>query len=128
MENKTLEERVKRELDVVYITSAGTRHLKKKEAIVQESQIQISRQARRRVKKNIMDIIDIILNTLKDNNWGIYYKSKPLQTLQIQDGSPLLKVNEVDEELIENAVEEEITTKRDEWTKSSQINSSQNQS
>ena len=128
MENKTLEERVKRELDFVYITSAGTRHLKKMDALVQESQIQISRQAREKVKKNIMDIVEIILQTLKDNNWGIYHKAKPLQTLQTQDGSPLLKVNEVDEELIERAVEEEITTKRDEWTKSSQINSSQNQS
>ena len=51
-----------------------------------------------------MSMVDILLNILKENNWGIFYKSEPMQTLTIQNDAPLLKINEVDTELIESAV------------------------
>lgn len=73
-----------------------------------------------------MDIVEIILKTLADRNWGIYHKSKPIHTLSIQEGSPLFAVNEVDEEHVEIAIEETISEKESEWTKSSQTNSQQN--
>ena len=50
------------------------------------------------------DMVDILMNILKENNWGIFYKSKPMQTLSLQDDTPLLRINEVDNESIEDAV------------------------
>ena len=49
-------------------------------------------------------MVDILMNVLKENNWGVFYKSEPMQTLSLQDGAPLLKINEVDNESIESAV------------------------
>ena len=43
-----------------------------------------------------MTIVDLIQKVIEDNNWGLYYKAKPLQNLQVQDGVPLLRVNDVD--------------------------------
>ena len=51
-----------------------------------------------------MSMVDILIRVLKENNWGVFYKSEPMQTLTIQDDSPLLKINEVDDESIEDAV------------------------
>ena len=51
-----------------------------------------------------MSMVDILINVLKENNWGVFYKSEPMQTLTLQDDSPLLRINEVDDESIEDAV------------------------
>ena len=50
------------------------------------------------------DMVDILINVLKENNWGVFYKSEPMQTLTLQDDAPLLKINEVDNDSIEEAV------------------------
>ena len=44
------------------------------------------------------------MDVLKENNWGVFYKSEPMQTLTIQDDAPLLKINEVDGESVETAI------------------------
>ena len=51
-----------------------------------------------------MNMVDILMNVLKENNWGVFYKSEPMQTLTLQDDAPLLKINEVDSDSIESAV------------------------
>ena len=51
-----------------------------------------------------MDMVDILVNVLKENNWGVFYKSEPMQTLTLQDDAPLLRINEVDDESLETAV------------------------
>ena len=51
-----------------------------------------------------MSMVDILINILKENNWGVFYKSEPIETLILQDDSPLLRINEVDNESIEDAV------------------------
>ena len=52
----------------------------------------------------VADMVDILMEVLKENNWGVFYKSKPMQTLSLQDDAPLLKINEVDRESISDAV------------------------
>ena len=49
-------------------------------------------------------MVDILMDVLKENNWGVFYTSEPMQTLTLQDGAPLLKINEVDDESLEKAV------------------------
>ena len=95
---------VKSELDFVYITSAGTRYLKEMDALYEESSIQSMREFKQQKQERIMDYTEIILKALGDMNWGVYYKSEPMHTLNMQDGAALYKVNEVDEDEIERVI------------------------
>ena len=96
--------KVKAELDTVYITSSGSRHLKEMDAIRAESQILQARESKEIRRKRLMNMVDILMEILKENNWGVFYKSEPMQTLTLQDDAPLLKINEVDSDSIEEAV------------------------
>ena len=49
-------------------------------------------------------MVDILIKVLRENNWGVFYKSEPMQTLTLQDDAPLLRINEVDDESVETAV------------------------
>ena len=106
---------VKSELEFVYITSSGTRYLKEMDALCAESAIQTIRESKQQKQERIMDYTEIILKALGDMNWGVYYKSEPMHTLNMQDGAALYKVNEVDEDeverVIKGAIEECLQTK-----------------
>ena len=76
------------------------------------------------------DIANIVLEVLKKNRSGIYFKSEPMQKLPVIDSSStLFKVNEVSEdELIESIKTqiEEITSERNnEWENHQAENKSQ---
>ena len=107
--------KVKSELDFVYITSAGTRYLKEMDALCAEAAIQTIRKSKHQKQERTMDYTEIILKALGDMNWGVYYKSEPMHTLNMQDGAALYKVNEVDEDeverVIKGAIEECLQTK-----------------
>ena len=92
------------ELETVYITTSGDKFLKKNDAVCAQSQIQQAKEAREKRRRIIMDMVDILMNVLKENNWGVFYKSEPMQTLTLQDDAPLLRINEVDGESIEQAI------------------------
>ena len=74
------------------------------DALCAEAQIQQARQSKQRRKDKMTKLVDILFDVMKENNWGVFYKSEPMQTLTIQDGSPLLKINEVDEDVVEKAI------------------------
>jgi hypothetical protein len=95
---------IKEELETVYITTSGSKYLKKMDALCAQSQIQQARESREKRRKVIMSMVDILLKVLKENNWGVFYKSEPMQTLTIQGDTPLLRVNEVDDDSLESAV------------------------
>ena len=106
---------VKSELDFVYITSAGTRYLKRMDALCAEASIQQARKFKQQKQERIMDYIEVMLKVFSDKNWGVYYKSEPMHTLNMQEGAALYKINEVDydevERVIERAIEECLQTK-----------------
>ena len=95
---------IKRELETVYITTSGDRFLKEMDALCAQSQIQQAKESKEKRRKKIMNMVDILISVLKENNWGVFYKSEPMQTLTLQDDAPLLKINEVDSDSIESAV------------------------
>ena len=95
---------IQKELDTVYITTSGDRFLKEMDALCAQSQIQQAKESKEKRRKKIMNMVDILISVLKENNWGVFYKSEPMQTLSLQDDAPLLKINEVDGYSIENAV------------------------
>ena len=116
--------KIRRELDTVYIDSGGTKHLDYMKALCAEAQIQSGRDRKLQQEKKIMDIIEKIMQVLKSENWGVYYKNQPIQPLEMQDGNSLYKVNQVDECDVETAITQALT-KGKPW-ESSQIDSDQN--
>ena len=95
---------VKSELDFVYITSAGTRYLKEMDALCEEAAIQAIRENKQQKQERIMDYIEVMLKVFSDMNWGVYYKSEPMHTLNMQEGAALYKINEVDEDEVERVI------------------------
>ena len=117
--------KIQRELDTVYIDSSGTKHLDYMKALCAEAQIESCRERKLQKKQRIMDIVELIMQVLKSENWGVFYKNQPIQPLEMQDGNALYKVNQVDECEIETAIEQALT-KGNPWEESSQIDSNQN--
>ena len=95
---------VKSELDFVYITSAGTRYLNRLDALCAEGSIQRSREIKQQKQERIMDYTEIILKAFGNMKWGVYYQSEPMQSLTMQDGAALYKINEVDEDEVERVI------------------------
>ena len=62
-----------------------------------------------------MNYTEIILKAFGNMKWGVYYQSEPMQSLTMQDGAALYKINEVDEDeverVIKGAIEECLQTK-----------------
>jgi len=107
--------KVKSELDFIYITSAGTRYLKEMDALCAEVSIQHAKKIKQQKQERTMDYTEIILKAFSNMNWGVYYQSEPMHTLNMQDGAALYKINEVDEDeverVIKGAIEECLQTK-----------------
>ena len=99
---------VKSELDFVYITSAGTRYLNRLDALCAEGSIQQAREFKQKKQERIMDYIEVMLKVFSDKNWGVYYRSEPMHTLSMQEGAALYKINEVDFDEVEKAIERAI--------------------
>ena len=117
--------KIKKELDTVYIDSSGRRHLDYIRAMCAETQIGAVRDRKLQQKQRIMDIVELIMQVLKSENWGVFYRNQPIQPLELQDGNALYKVNQVDESEIERIIQEALT-KGKPWEESSQIDSNQN--
>ena len=117
--------RIQKELDTVYIDSGGKKHLSYINALCAEAQIQSCRDRKLQREQRIMDIVEQIMQILKSENWGVYYRNQPIQPLEMQDGNALYKVNQVDECDVETAIEQALT-KGKPWKESSQTDSNQN--
>ena len=117
--------KIKSELETVYIDSSGKKYINYMDALCAESQIQECIERKLKQKEKIMDIVELVMQVLKSENWGVYYKNQPMQPLEMQDGNSLYKVNQVDEVEIETAIEKALT-KENPW-ESSQTNSNQNE-
>ena len=94
------------------------------EALCAETQVQQCKQAKLQQRQRIMDIVELVMQILKSENWGVYYKNQPMQPLEMQDGNALYKVNQVDEIDVETAIENALT--KDKPWESSQTNTNQN--
>ena len=101
--------KLKKELDTVYIDSGGKKHLDYMEALCAEAQIRVLRERKLQIKKKIMEIVELIMQVFKSENWGVFYKNQPIQPLELQNGNSLYQVNQVDECEIEKAIKETLT-------------------
>ena len=97
------------------------------DALYAESEIQRCKETKLQKKQRIMNIVELIMQVLKSENWGVFYKNQPIQPLEMQDGNALYKVNQVDECEIESVIEKALIKKDEPW-ESSQTDSNQNTS
>ena len=124
LKNNDLKQKIQKELDVVYVDSGGTRHLDFMKALCAEAQIQTCKDRKLQIKQGIMDIVELIMQVLKNENWGVYYKNRPMQHLELQDGNSFYQINRVDESDVEQRIEDALTKGKD-W-EHSQTDSNQN--
>ena len=91
-------------------------------ALCAEAQINSCIERKLQKKQRIMDTVELIMQILKSENWGVYYKNQPIQPLETQDGTSLYRVNQVDECEIETAITQTLTkgTRWEESLKKSQ--------
>ena len=55
-------------------------------------------------------IKEIVRNTLIKNNWGLYFKGKPLMEMPVNGEASIYKLNEVRIDELEGAISEEFNS------------------
>ena len=79
------------------------------DALYAEGEVQGGIERKLSKQKKIMDIVDIVMQVLKSENWGVYYKNRPMKHLGLQDGNSFYQVNQVDESDVESTIEHALT-------------------
>ena len=100
--------KLKTELVQVYLTSDDKTFLSREEALIRE--LELFKDKENKDKENEMnnDIYNLIAKILAKNDWGLYFKGEPLQSLPIQDGCKMFKVNDVNLDSCHGAVMSEL--------------------
>ena len=120
---------IKTEITAVYLTSDSKKFLDMDLALLHESELEGIRQQNRRWEQMKTNIAELVLEVLKKERWGIFFKNEPMQVLPVQDSvTTLFKVNEVSHdqlvESIKNAIEREVQERSNECQEN-QANASQ---
>tara|TARA_R110002096_G_scaffold426769_1_gene636983 strand:- start:373 stop:837 length:465 start_codon:yes stop_codon:yes gene_type:complete len=109
MSKTELKKLIKTELAIVQVTTDNKKFLNEYKAIIHESELEDIRKQDRRWNKMKQNITDIVLEVLKDNRWGIYSISEPMQVLPVKDStSTLFKVNDVNMDEFQQAIKTQI--------------------
>jgi len=100
----------RKELAVVYLANDGSKFITKEEALEHDKMLDAQEDFNnKRRSSTVKEISKIFTQILKENNWGVYYISKPINQLNVQDGdSPLFTVNKVDEDTVKKAFLQEL--------------------
>ena len=109
---KNLEEKLKSEIDNIWLTSDEKKFIEKEEALIHEYEIQKENKDK---DKKVMEIYDIIVKILSGNDWGLYFKGDPVVSLPVNQGEKVFKVNDVTLEELHNALNA-IMNQGSEWT------------
>ena len=101
---------IRTELETIYITSSGDKYLKEMDAICAEAQVQQAKESKTRRKEKLMGKIETILKVLLEENWGVYYKNRPMRSLTTQEGGTLYEIDTVDLEEVERVLLKKLNT------------------
>ena len=109
MSNKDLKSLMKTELAIVTVTTDNKKFLNEYKAIIHESGLDDKRKQQRSWESMKDKIARLVLDVLKENRWGICFKSEPIQVLPVKDSSStLFKVNEVNIDEFEQTIKSQI--------------------
>ena len=105
MSKTALTKLIKTELAIVQVTTDSKRFLNKYEALIHEAGLEEKRNKHRSWENMKQELVNIILEVLKKNRWGIYFQNEPMQSLPMKDSlSTLYKVNQVEVDEFEEAI------------------------
>ena len=105
MSKTALTKLIKTELAIVQVTTDNKKFLDVGEALLHEVVLEEKRNKHRSWENMKQELVNIILEVLKKNRWGIYFQNEPMQSLPVKDSvSTLYKVNEVNIDEFEEAV------------------------
>ena len=111
MSSKELKELITTELETVNVTTDNKKFLNEHEALIHEVNLEEIRKQHRSWEQMKQNIADMVLEVLRKNRWGIFFKSEPMQVLPVKDSSStLFKVNEVNIDEFEQAIKSQIDT------------------
>ena len=109
MLNRDLKSLIRTELAVVKVTTDNKKFLNEYKAIIHESGLEDKRKQQRSWESMKDKIARLVLDMLKENRWGIYFKSEPMQVLPVKDSSStLFKINEVNLDEFEQTIKSRI--------------------
>ena len=109
MLNRDLKSLIRTELAVVKVTTDNKKFLNEYKAIIHESGLEDKRKQQRSWESMKDKIARLVLDMLKENRWGIYFKSEPMQILPVKDSSStLFKINEVNLDEFEQTIKSQI--------------------
>ena len=94
-------------------------------ALQHEESLEKKRAIIRKRKKTVNKINELLLKVLSENNWGIYFKGEPMQSIPMNDGAKVYKVKEVKAERIYEEIQKEIESdwqKQNEQTENKSLN------
>jgi len=117
---------IKTELGKVYLTSDDRKFLTREEALIEE--LKLFENKENKIKENDMDINkckNLISAVFTKKGWALYFEAEPLQSLPIQDGCKMFKINNVSLDDLYEALENEIESERqsEQWEKNESGNS-----
>ena len=96
--------KINKELGYVYFSSDGKIFADKDDADVHQSQVNYSKESKNIIKRRMDMNAEKVLDILKENGWGVYYKANPINLLGVKGGeAPIFSVNAVDDEILEKA-------------------------
>jgi len=116
---------LKTELEIIYITKDGKKFIEVDKALQHEESLEKKRAIIRKRKETVNKINELLLKVLSENNWGIYFKGEPMQSIPMNDGAKVYKVNEVKAERIYEEIQKEIESdwqKQNEQTENKSLN------
>jgi len=99
----------------VFLTSNNKAFLSESQALAHEEIICKQRDKDRRKEMMKEKIAEIVCQIIEQRQWGLFFRSEPIQSLPIQDNTMLYKVNEVKQEELVDAITSEIEERVAEW-------------
>ena len=117
---RKLKERIKTELETIYLTTNDKRFLNLNDAIEHELVEEKKRAIVKKKRKMIMKIYELLSRVLSKNEWGIFFKGEPMESFPTQDGIKMYKVNEIAPDRLFDALKNESRQMEKEWQDNSE--------
>ena len=105
---------LKTEIQRVYLTTDDKIFLDVEDALQHEESLEKKRAIIKKKEETVNKINELFLKVLNNNNWGLYFKGEPMQSIPMSDGGKVYKVNEVKVEQVYEEIQKEIES---DWQK-----------
>ena len=97
------------------MTTSNKTFLNLNDALEQQMETEETKEGLKKKEKVIMKIHEILSKVLAKNEWGLFYKSNPLEIHPVQDGTKMYKVNEIGSDKLYDEIDNVIREMENDW-------------